>query len=40
MESTQQNSQLLSAIQNEDSGLDLKNILYTFLQYWYWFVAQ
>jgi tyrosine-protein kinase Etk/Wzc len=39
MENNQQNSQPLPAIQNDDSGLDLKNIVYTFLQYWYWFVA-
>jgi tyrosine-protein kinase Etk/Wzc len=39
MENNNQNSQLLSDIQNDDSGPDLKNILYTFLQYWYWFLA-
>jgi tyrosine-protein kinase Etk/Wzc len=39
MENTHQNSQLLSAIQNDESESDLKNILYTFLHYWYWFVA-
>jgi len=40
MENNQQNnSQLLTAIQNDSSGLDLKNILFTFLQYWYWFLA-
>ena len=39
MENTQQNSQLLTAIQNDDSGLDLKKILFTFLRNWYWFLA-
>jgi tyrosine-protein kinase Etk/Wzc len=39
MENTQRNLQLLPANQNDDSGLDFKNILYNFLQQWYWFVT-
>src|SRR3954453_19391515 len=39
MENNRQNSEHIAAIDNDDSELDLKNILYTFLRYWYWFLA-
>jgi capsular exopolysaccharide synthesis family protein len=38
MENLQQNSQQ-PATSEEDSGLDLKKIIYTFLQNWVWFAA-
>lgn len=39
METIQQNSQVTPLIVENDSGLDFKQLLYTFFQYWYWFVA-
>ena len=39
MENTRYNAQVQPAISEEDSGLDFKKIIYTFLQYWLWFAT-